>query len=184
MSGSSHRWHMIEDEKLIYQGRVIRLNIERVRLPNQSLAELEIIHHPGGAAVLAMDDQQRVCLLYQFRHAAGGWVWELPAGKIDHHEPHFQTAQRELQEEAGCHADNWHYLGRYLSSPGVFTEVVHLYLARELTMVGHQPEEHEVFSVEWRPFTEALAMAQRGEIMDGKTLVALFLAQQHFQHKP
>lgn len=173
---------MLEDEKLIYQGRVIRLNIERVRLPNDSVADLEIIHHPGGAAVLAMDEQQHICLLYQYRHAAGGWVWELPAGKIDHGEPHFQTAQRELQEEAGCSAEQWHYLGHSLSSPGVLTEVVHLYLATQLYKADNQPEEHEVFRIEWRPFDEVIAMAQRGEIVDSKTLVALFLAQPHIQH--
>lgn len=173
---------MIEHEQLIYQGRVIRLNIERVRLPNNSVADLEIIHHPGGAAVLALDDRQNICLLYQFRHAAGGWVWELPAGKIDNREPHLQTAQRELQEEAGCSAAHWQYLGRSLSSPGVFTEMVHLYLATQLTKATNQPEAHEVFKVEWLPFIEVLAMAQRGEIMDSKTLVALLLAQQHLQH--
>lgn len=173
---------MIEHEQLIYQGRVIRLNVERVRLPNNSVADLEIIHHPGGAAVLALDDQQRICLLHQFRHAAGGWVWELPAGKIDNREPHLQTAQRELQEEAGHSAAHWQYLGRSLSSPGVFTEVVHLYLATQLTRTASQPEEHEVFKVEWLPFNEVLDMVKRGEIIDSKTLVALLLAQQHFQH--
>ncbi len=175
---------MIEDNKLIYQGRVIRVNVERVRLPNDRVADLEIIHHPGGAAVLAIDAQQRICLLHQFRHAAGGWIWELPAGKIDHGEPHFQTAQRELLEEAGSTAQEWHYLGLYLSSPGVFTEVIHLYLAKQLNVSLSQPEDHEVFTVEWRPVTEVLAMVQRGEIVDGKTLVTLFLAQPHLQHKP
>ncbi|MGD9841416.1 MAG: NUDIX hydrolase [Steroidobacteraceae bacterium] len=173
---------MTEAETLIYQGRVITVNIERVRLPNHSVADLEIIHHPGGAAIVALDTAQRVCLLYQYRHAAGGWVWELPAGKIDNREPHLQTAQRELQEEAGCHAASWHYLGEYLSSPGVFTEVVHLHLASELTQGSQHPEEHEVFRVEWRPYTEALAMAYRGEIRDGKTLVGLFLTQQHIKN--
>lgn len=175
---------MIESEQLIYQGRVIRLNIERVKLPNQRVADLEIIHHPGGAAVLALDDQQHVCLLYQYRHAAGGWVWELPAGKIDHREPHLQTAQRELQEEAGCSAGHWRYLGHSLSSPGVFTEVVHLYLATQLHKTDNQPEEHEVFRVEWRPFQDVMAMVQRGEIVDSKTLAALLLAQPYIQHNP
>jgi len=174
---------MIEYQKLIYRGRVVTLNLERVRLPNQTLAELEIIHHPGGAAVLAIDDQQRICLLYQYRHAAGGWVWELPAGKIDNREPHFATAQRELKEEAGCSAGRWQYLGHCLSSPGVFTEVIHLYLATELTHSSNQPEAHEVFHVEWRPWEAVLAMVHRGEIVDGKALVGLFLGQQNMQHK-
>ena len=165
---------MIEKETLIFQGRVIRLNVEQVRLPNNQLAELEIIHHPGGAAIVALDNQQRICLLNQYRHAAGGWLWELPAGKIDHREPPLQTAQRELEEESGCRASSWRYLGEYISSPGVFTEVIHLYLATDLTFCANNPEEHEVFQISWLPFQEALAMADRGEIKDGKTLVGLF----------
>jgi len=169
---------MIENEKLIYQGRVIRLNIERVRLPNNQVADLEIIHHPGGAAIAAIDDQQRVCLLNQYRHAAGGYIWELPAGKIDNKEPHLQTAQRELIEEAGRTAEHWHYLGHSLSSPGVFTEVIHLYLATGLSVVDSQPEAHEVFRVEWKPLNEALQMIYRGEICDSKSVTGLILAAQ------
>lgn len=167
---------MIESIKPIYQGRVIQLNVERVRLPNDQVADLEIIHHPGGAAIVAVDAQQRVCLLHQFRHAAGGYIWELPAGKIDHQEPPFQTAQRELVEEAGRTAGSWLSLGDYVSSPGVFTEVIHLYLARDLSEVPNAPEEHEVFQAEWLPFSEALRMAEQGELRDGKTLVGLFRA--------
>jgi len=169
---------MIENEKLIYQGRVIRLNIERVRLPNNQVADLEIIHHPGGAAIAAIDDQQRVCLLNQYRHAAGGYIWELPAGKIDNKEPHLQTAQRELIEEAGRTAEHWHYLGHSLSSPGVFTEVIHLYLATGLSVVDSQPEAHEVFRVEWKPLNDALQMIYRGEICDSKSVTGLILAAQ------
>lgn len=160
----------------IYSGRVIRVNLERVQLPNGNVADLEIIHHPGGAAVVAIDTQDRVCLLRQFRHAAQGWIWELPAGKIDNREPPFDTVQRELREEAGCAASHWQSLGRYFSSPGVFTEVIHLYFASELTAVEAQLEEHEVLEVHWKPFDEALEMARAGEIEDGKTLVGLFKA--------
>jgi len=167
---------MIESEKLIYQGRVIRLNIRRVRLPNDQVADLEIIHHPGGAAIVAIDDQNRVCLLNQYRHAVGGYVWELPAGKIDNKEPHFETAKRELMEEAGRFAADWQYLGQSISSPGVFTEVIHLYLATGLSITNSQPEDHEVFHVEWRPLTDALQMVYRGELRDSKSVVGLMLA--------
>lgn len=170
---------MIENEKLIYQGRVIRLNIERVRLPNQHVAELEIIHHPGGAAIVAVDEQNRVCLLNQYRHAAGGYIWELPAGKIDNKEPHFETVKRELVEEAGRTATHWHYLGHVFSSPGVFTEVIHLYLATGLSVVNSQPEAHEVFHVEWKPVSEALQMIYRGDLCDSKSIVGLMLAAPH-----
>ena len=167
---------MIENIEIIYSGRVLQLNVERVRLPNGRSAELEIAHHPGGAAVVAIDTRQRVCLLYQYRHAAGGWLWELPAGKIDNREPPLNTAQRELAEEAGMTAETWQSLGDYVSSPGVFTEVVHLYLATDLTATAHHPEEHEVFRIEWLPFDDALRMAGRGDIRDGKTVVGLFRA--------
>jgi 8-oxo-dGTP pyrophosphatase MutT (NUDIX family) len=167
---------LIEKITSIYSGKVLRLNIERVRLPNGKSADLEIAHHPGGAAVVAIDAQQRVCMLYQFRHAAGGWIWELPAGKIDNREPPLQTAQRELIEEGGMTAVQWRSLGRYFSSPGVFTEIIHLYLARELTPMQQAPEDHEVFRVEWRPFPEVLAMAHSGELEDGKSLVGIFRA--------
>ena len=160
----------------VFTGRVIEVNIERVELPNGTTASLEIVRHPGGAAVLALDAENRVCLLRQFRHAAGGWVWELPAGKIDNREPPLQTAQRELEEEAGMAAGSWQSLGDTLSSPGVFTEVVHLFLARQLTRLPPRPEEHEVLEVHWLPFSDVLAMAHSGELRDGKSLVAVFRA--------
>src|SRR5690606_4284414 len=160
----------------IYSGRVIKLNIERVRLPNGNTAELEMIHHPGGAAVVAIDQDDRVCLLRQFRHAANGYIWELPAGKIDNREPPFQTAQRELQEEAGRTAAQWRELGRDLSSPRIFTEVVHLCMATGLEPARHGFEAHEVSEIHWKPFEEALVMAHSGEIEDGKTLAGLFRA--------
>ncbi len=165
--------------KNVFTGRVIEVNVERVPLPNGTTAELEIIRHPGGAAVVALDTDNRICLLRQFRHAAAGWVWELPAGKIDNREPPLETARRELEEEAGMAANSWQTLGDYLSSPGVFTEVVHLFLATELTPLPPRPEEHEVFEVHWLPFTDVLRMARSGELRDGKSLVGVFRAAAH-----
>jgi len=164
----------------VFRGRVIEVNVERVELPNGTVADLEIIHHPGGAAIVALDEQQNVCLLRQFRHAARGYIWELPAGKIDNREPPLETAQRELEEEAGATAESWESLGAYLSSPGVFTEVIHLYLATGLTRVASRLEAHEVIEVHWKPFAEALRMAQSGEIADGKSLVGIFRASGRF----
>lgn len=163
----------------VFTGRVIEVNIERVELPNGTTASLEIIRHPGGAAVLALDAENRVCLLRQYRHAAGGWVWELPAGKIDNREPPLQTAQRELEEEAGVAAGSWQSLGDTLSSPGVFTEVVHLFLATQLSPLPQRPEEHEVFEVHWLPFQDVLQMARSGELRDGKSLVGVYRAAEH-----
>ncbi len=161
----------------IYRGKVVRLCLEQVELPNGRRADLEIVHHPGGAAAVALDADGRVCLLRQFRHAAGGWIWELPAGKLEANEPPQATALRELEEEAGQRAARCQSLGRLLSSPGVFDEVIHLYLARELTEVALNHEPHESIEVHWLPLAQALSMARNGEILDAKTIVGLFRAQ-------
>jgi 8-oxo-dGTP pyrophosphatase MutT (NUDIX family) len=170
--------------KHIFSGRVIEVNVERVPLPNGTIAELEIIKHPGGAAIVAIDERNRVCLLRQFRYAAGGWIWELPGGKIDNREPPLDTARRELEEEAGMQAAAWRPLGDYLTSPGVFTEVVHLFLATELTPLPRRPEEHEVFEVHWLPFRDVLRMAGSGELRDGKSLVGVYRAAEHVSGVP
>jgi ADP-ribose pyrophosphatase len=157
----------------VYSGRVIDVNVERIRLPNGATADLEIIHHPGGAAIVAVDDREQVCLLRQFRHAAGGWIWELPAGRLEPGEPPLETARRELVEEAGRTAQHWQDLGVILSSPGVFTERIHLYLARGLTPCPQALERHEVIEVHWMALREAVAMAHDGRISDAKSVIGL-----------
>lgn len=166
-----------EGDLVRFRGRVIDLTQEQVRLPNGQVAELEIIHHPGGAAVVALDDAGRVCLLRQYRYAAGGWLWELPAGKIDHEEPPLATARRELREEAGREARQWRELGYIHSSPGIFTEVIHLYLAQDLVVTPMGHELAEVIEVHWLPLAQALQRCHDGSITDSKTLVGLFRAQ-------
>jgi ADP-ribose pyrophosphatase len=164
---------MLEKLTPIYNGRIVKLNLEQVRLPTGQLADLEIAHHAGGAAVVALDAVDRVCIVNQFRHAAGGWLLELPAGKIDGGEPPLETARRELSEEAGRRAQDWQALGEYLSSPGFLTERIHLFLARQLADVPPDLEPHEVLEAGWVPFDEALAMALDGRISDGKSIVGL-----------
>lgn len=159
-----------------YRGRVITVNVERVELPNGRVADLEIVRHPGGATIVAIDGRQRICLLRQYRHAGGGWLWELPAGKLEVGEPPLQTAQRELIEEAGVEARDWYSLGSILSSPGVFTEVIHLFLALELQPRDIAHEEHEVIEVHWVDFREAWQRAVNGEINDAKTALGILRA--------
>lgn len=168
---------MTDNKTVIYRGKIIDLYQELVTLPNGAMAELEIVHHPGGAAVVALDHEKRLCLLRQYRYASGGWLWELPAGKLDSGETPLTTAQRELGEEAGLIARHWEPLGNIISSPGVFTEIVHLFLARELSRVPTNMDEHELIEVHWVPFTDALAQAHAGEITDAKTLIGIFRAQ-------
>lgn len=159
-----------------FEGRIVRVTVDEVELPNGERAELEVVRHPGGAVVAAVDRDERVCLLRQYRYVAGGWIWELPAGKLEPGEPPLLTAQRELVEEAGVRARSWSSLGSYLSSPGVFSEVLHLYLARDLEPADAAPELHEVIEVHWVPLAEACERALDGDIRDGKTALGLLRA--------
>lgn len=161
----------------IYSGKVIDLEVSEVTLPNGVTTRLELIRHPGGAAVVALDEQNRICMLRQYRHAAGGWLWELPAGKIDNREPHLETAERELADEAGVGASDWISLGQVMPSPGVFCEVIYLWLARDLAQVAQSPDEDELLEVHWLDFQDAWDMALDGRIRDGKTLAGLLRAQ-------
>jgi 8-oxo-dGTP pyrophosphatase MutT (NUDIX family) len=171
----------VEKVTPVLDGRVIKVNIEQVKLPNDHVATLEIVHHPGGAAVVALDDAGRVCLVRQYRHAAGGYIWEFPAGKIDDREAPLQTARRELEEEAGRTAREWRSLGEYLSSPGFLTEVVHLFLATGLSEVERRLEASEVLEAHWLPFEQVMQMAHSGELRDGKSLAALLRASPYVQ---
>lgn len=170
--------------RTVFQGRILTVNIETVRLPNDHVADLEIIHHPGGAAIVAVDDVDRVCLLRQFRHAVDGWIWELPAGKLEPAEPPLTSARRELMEEAGVSARSWQSLGIYVSSPGVFTEIVHLYLARGLDSVKMSREPSELIEVHWVDLKEACVRAEDGTINDGKTALGLLRARSALRALP
>lgn len=160
----------------VFRGQVITVNVEQVTLPNGDVGRYEIVHHPGGAAVVALDAEERVCLIRQYRPAASGWVWELPAGRLEPGEPPALTAQRELQEEAGRQAALWEPLGTILSSPGVFAETIHLFLARGLAAVPQQLERHELIEVHWIPLDQAVAQALSGELRDAKSVIGLVRA--------
>jgi 8-oxo-dGTP pyrophosphatase MutT (NUDIX family) len=159
-----------------FRGRVIKVTVDEVELPNGQHAGLEVVHHPGGAAVVAIDDQDRVCLLHQYRYVAKGWVWELPAGKLEPDEPPLVTAQRELVEEAGVSAKEWSSLGQVLTSPGVFSEVLHLFLARDLHPATASLEPSEILEVHWVPLPEACERALHGDLQDAKTIIGVLRA--------
>ena len=160
-----------------FTGRVIRVTTDEVVLPNGHRTELEVVHHPGGAAAVAVDAERRVCLLRQYRYVAGGWLWELPAGKLEPGEPPLATAQRELTEEAGVTASRWASLGTSRSSPGVFSEVIHLYLATGIAPATTAHERAEVIEIHWLPLATACEWALAGAITDAKTVVGLLRAR-------
>ena len=159
-----------------YEGLVISVETQIATLPNGTSGTFEIVRHPGGAAVVAMDDQHRICLLRQYRVVAQDWLWELPAGKLEPPEAPLRTAQRELEEEAGIIAASWQLLAPVFSSPGVFDEVIYLYLARDLQRVPTAHEVHELIEVHWIGLDELRRWIAEGKIRDGKTLSGLCLA--------
>jgi 8-oxo-dGTP pyrophosphatase MutT (NUDIX family) len=171
--------HVMKPDKqtLHFTGRVIRVTTDEVVLPNGHRTVLEVVHHPGGAAAVALDEAGHVCLLRQYRYVAGGWLWELPAGKLEPGEPALATAQRELIEEAGVSAERWESLGICLSSPGVFTERLHLFLASGIRPARPAQEHAEVIEVHWVPFREACRWAIDGTIADCKTALGLLRAR-------
>ena len=162
----------------IYKGRIVDLRLEHVTLPNGHAVDLEVMHHPGASAVAAVDDARQVVLIRQYRHAAGGYLWELPAGILaSPDEAPAACAARELREETGVVAAELRHLATIFTTPGFCDERIHLFLAEQLTTDAHAHEADEVIAEIARiPLVEALGRIRTGEIVDGKTIAGLHLA--------
>lgn len=172
-----------------YTGRVIHVDHDVVAFPNGSRGTLEMIRHPGACAVVPMldcptDDDPRVVLIRQFRHAADGFIWEIPAGTLGPGEDPDRCARRELVEEAGCTAGQLERLTSVFTTPGFTDEIIHLYLAWDLSRGSAQPEHDEFLSVHDFRWSEVGRMIERGEIRDGKSLTALMFVQCFARKRP
>jgi ADP-ribose pyrophosphatase len=165
----------------IHRGRIIEVSTERLLYANGREYDLDYVRHPGAAAVVALDAAGRVCVVRQYRHGILDFLWEIPAGKLDAGEAPQICAVRELAEETGVTAQRWTSLGQYLPAPGIFTEVIHLYLARDLSVGAATPDSDEDLEIDWVAFGDAAAKVQCGEWNDGKTAMALWRAQYHLQ---
>ena len=149
------------------------LDIDTVTLPNGATIELEMIHHPGAAAVVPMKEDGTVILIRQYRHAAGGYIYEIPAGKLHPGEDPKLCAARELQEEIGYRADSLELLTSILTTPGFTDEVIHIYKGTGLTKGKQDLDHDEVIEIVELPLEKALAQIIDGTIRDGKTIVGL-----------
>jgi ADP-ribose pyrophosphatase len=165
----------------IYKGRILDVRLEEVALPNGRNVTLEMVRHPGAAAVVALDGDDTVALLHQFRHAAGGFIWEIPAGTLNPGEEPLACARRELQEETGLVADEWIALGSIFTAPGFCDERIHLFLARRLRLAAQQLDHDEVLSVRRTPLARALEMIRNDELQDAKSIAGLHRAAERLK---
>ena len=166
------------DSRRIYTGRVVRLDVDTVRFPDGSTGQLELIRHPGAAAIVpcASDPpgaDPTILLIRQYRYATGGQLWEIPAGTLDPGEDPEACARRELLEETGVTAARLERLTSIWTTPGFTTEVIHLYLATGLTTGEPSRERDEFIDVEPQPLSRVLELIRGGEIRDAKTVAAI-----------
>jgi ADP-ribose pyrophosphatase len=159
--------------KNIYTGQVVTLNIDTVKLPNGVTVDLEVVRHPGAAAMVPMKDEITVIMIRQFRHAAGGFIYEIPAGKLHPGEDPLDCAARELEEEIGYTSRSFTLLSSIFTAPGFTDEVIHIYQATGLEKGMQQLDRDEVLEVVELPLKEAIQKIKDGVIRDAKTIVGL-----------
>jgi ADP-ribose diphosphatase len=162
----------------VYTGRILNLDVDAVRFPDGSEGELEMIRHPGAAAVVPLASDPAgpdpvILMIRQFRYAAGGLLWEIPAGRLDQGEAPEACAHRELREEAGVTAGRLERLTTIWTTPGFTDEAIHLFLAQDLEAATTAREPDEFIEVVPRPLSEVLAGIRDGEIRDGKTVAGI-----------
>jgi ADP-ribose pyrophosphatase len=159
--------------RTVYKGPVFWVTTDHVQEPGGVETRRDVIHHTGSIVVLAVDDSTatpRVLLERQYRHAAGDYLWELPAGRIDPGEQELHAAKRELLEETGYTAKSWKRILKFYASPGFVAETMAVYLAKGLTAGEAQPEEDEIIYKRMVPLPAAVSMVMRGKIRDSKTI--------------
>jgi ADP-ribose pyrophosphatase len=163
----------------IHRGRILDIGLERVRLPNGVETELEMIRHPGAAAVVPLTERGEILMVHQFRHAADGMLWEIPAGTLGVGESPVACAHRELEEEAGMTAGELVELGEVLPAPGYTTERIHLFLAAQLVPSAQKLDEDEVITeIRPVPVADVLRKIASGELVDAKSVVAVCRARE------
>lgn len=176
-----------------YTGRIISLDVDEVRFPDGSIGKLEMVRHPGASAVVPLLNEENasqphatdpmVLLIRQYRYAANGYLYEVPAGRLDANELPAHCAKRELKEETGYDADDVELLLTMFTTPGFTDEKIHLFLATGLTAGESQRESDEFLELKPMRLSHAIAMIASGEIQDSKTALALFLANNRYQSR-
>lgn len=157
----------------IYKGKIIDLSVETVTLPNGATADLELIAHPGASAVVPLKDDQSVVMIRQYRHAVGGYIYEIPAGKLHPGEDPRECAIREVEEEVGYKVGALEPLLSFFTTPGFTDEIIHIYLGKDLTPGKQDLGEDEVLEIIEMPLVNTIELINDGSIKDGKTIIGL-----------
>ncbi|OIQ08348.1 ADP-ribose pyrophosphatase [Moorella thermoacetica] len=165
----------------IYEGRILNLRRDRVRLPDGHEASREVVEHPGAVAIIALDNDKNIYLVRQYRYPIERVTLEIPAGKLDSGEEPLTCAQRELAEEVGLAAAEWKPLLTFYSTPGFSNEIMHLFLATGLRSHREKADDDEFLEIVRVPLAEAAAMALRGAIQDAKSIVGIMAATRILQ---
>lgn len=163
-------------QETVYEGVIVNVRRDKARLMDGRITNREVVEHPGGVAVFAMDDQGRVALVRQYRYPMGEETLELPAGKLEPGEDPRDSGLRELAEETGLVPGTFEDMGCLYSSPGILDERIYLYFAKDLTQGPTHPDDGEFVETVWLPYQDLVDKARRGEIKDGKTLVGILKA--------
>jgi len=174
---------MASNRRPVLKLGVVDFGVETATLPGGVQVDLPVIRHPGASAIVALDPDMNVAMLRQYRHAIGGWMWEIPAGCRNAREDFLECARRELGEEAGVAAARWDGLGSIVTIPSFCDERIELYLARELSAGAGKLDHDEVITVSRVPFDETFVMIRRGDIVDAKTTVALYRARDFLEQE-
>jgi len=167
--------------KRVYTGKIVSLDVDTVRFPDGSSGELEMIRHPGASAVVPFlsdpgSEDPQVLLIRQYRYAADGYLYEIPAGRLNPGEDPRECAARELKEETGCTAEQLEYLLTIYTTPGFTDEKIHLFMATGLTAGETKHEADEFLEIQPMLLSRALELVQAGEIRDSKTALGLLFA--------
>jgi len=171
------------DSKELFRGKIITVHLDTARLENGQLAVREVVEHPGGVCVLALDGDGYAYTVRQFRYPFARVIEELPAGKLDGPEEHRLAGLRELREEIGAAPDEFIYLGRLLPSPGYAGEVLHMYLARGLRFEKQHLDEDEFLEVRRTPFRELYERAMSGELEDAKSVACVLKVGEYLRRE-
>jgi 8-oxo-dGTP pyrophosphatase MutT (NUDIX family) len=168
----------INNSRRIHRGRVFDILSENITLPNGVTTDIDILRHPGAAAIVPMADDRTLVWLRQYRHATGGFIWEIPAGTLDAGESPLVCAKRELIEETGFSSECWQLMGEIVPVPGYSSERIHLYLAMDLKQASQHLDQDELLEVHRIALDEAIHMIFSGQVVDAKTITGLLMARQ------